>query len=245
MNRRTLIRSATLAGLSFPIFSTLHQKVANLPDDLCILFQGDSITDAGRDKGRYYGNDNWGMGQGYVRHVVTELLGLNPTTNLRCYNRGISGNKVFQLAERWEEDCLMLKPDVLSVLIGVNDFWHSLSHGYEGNVDTYERDLRALLDRTIKALPEITIIIGEPFVLLEGSAIERDPWSRKFPAYQAISREIADEYKAVFIPYQQIFNRALDLADTSYWCPDGVHPSMAGNYLMANGWLEAFYSVLE
>ena len=116
-----------------PDFSKEASSIS-MPKGLTILFQGDSITDGGRDRGQYYANNARGMGQGYVRHITTELLGNHPGSELRIYNRGISGHKVFQLRDRWVDDCLILKPDVLSILIGVNDFWHTLDWGYQGTV---------------------------------------------------------------------------------------------------------------
>ncbi|MFQ5445562.1 MAG: SGNH/GDSL hydrolase family protein [Saprospiraceae bacterium] len=208
-----------------------------------ILFQGDSITDAGRNRGQYYANDAGGMGGGYARHIVTHLLGSMPGKNFRFYNRGISGNKVFQLAARWEDDCLQLQPDVLSILIGVNDFWHTLSGGYTGTVETYETDFRQLLERTKKALPEVKLIIGEPFAVAGGSAIG-ERWEA-FAAYREAAQKIASSFGAVFLPYQSIFDKALKLAPSQYWAHDGVHPSMAGSYLMAEAWLAGFKKLGE
>ncbi|MFK7978663.1 MAG: SGNH/GDSL hydrolase family protein [Saprospiraceae bacterium] len=200
-----------------------------------ILFQGDSITDAGRKKDRYYANDASGMGLGYVHHIVTALLGQNPNKDIKCYNRGISGHKVFQLANRWEDDCLQIQPDILSILIGVNDFWHTLDWGYKGTAEVYEKDFRALLERTQKALPKVKLIIAEPFVL-RGTAIVEEKWYPAFSAYQKAAKSIANDFGAAFIPLQAIFDKALEVAPVSYWCPDGVHPSLAGGYLMAEAW---------
>ncbi len=217
----------------------LHARgIDEIPTTLTILFQGDSITDAGRDRSWYYANDPRGMGGGYVYQIVSHLLGTHPEKEWRYYNRGISGNKVFQLADRWEDDCLHLEPDVLSILIGVNDFWHSL-RDYDGTVEVYNTDFRKLLDRTLKRLPNVKLIIGEPFAVKGGSAIS-DQWYPDFPGYQEAARDIANDYKAAFIPYQQIFDQALDQAPVSYWCPDGVHPSMAGAYLMKEAWIKTF-----
>ena len=238
--KKTALLAAGSVGLpSLVKAHELEQK--NIPENLTILFQGDSITDAGRDKGRYYPNDGSGMGNGYVYQIVAKLLGTYPSKNLRCYNRGISGNKVFQLANRWEDDCLQLKPDVLSILIGVNDFWHTLSWGYKGTFKTYEKDFRALLDRTKAAYPNIKLIIGEPFAVEGGTAIGEE-WHPAFNAYRQSAKSIAADYNAVFIPYQNIFDEALNQAPVSFWCADGVHPSIAGNYLMAQHWLKAFDS---
>lgn len=242
--RKILGGLSALAGL--PAFSWLNQLEIpkDIPKGMTILFQGDSITDAGRDKGAYYANDGRGMGQGYVRHTVTELLGSHADKDLKFYNRGISGHKVFQLRNRWKDDCLILQPDVLSILIGVNDYWHTLDWNYDGTSEVYERDFRGLLDQTKDQLPEVQLIIGEPFVLHDGTSIKKDKWEGAFEEYQVAARGIAKDYSATFIPYQEIFEEALKVAPTSYWCPDGVHPSMAGNFLMSSAWLDAFYKTV-
>ena len=122
-----------------------------------VLFQGDSITDAGRKKGGDpVPNDQAAMGSGYAWLAAADLLVDNPDWGLKILNRGISGNKVYQLAERWDADCLALKPNVLSILIGVNDIWHTLNGNYNGTVDKYKNDYRALLERTRKALPKVS-----------------------------------------------------------------------------------------
>jgi lysophospholipase L1-like esterase len=245
-SRRSFLRQASLAALSLPVIAPIIQAAnrhvspgRELKEKSVILFQGDSITDAWRHKDRYYANDSLGMGIGYVHYAATNLLGRHPGKHLKFYNRGVSGHKVFQLAGRWEEDCLQLGPDVLSILIGVNDYWHTLDFGYSGTANSYEDDLRKLLDRTKKALPNVRLIMGEPFYVKGGTAI-KERWHGEFPAYQAAARQIAEDYQAVFIPYQAVFNKALETAPVEYWCPDGVHPSLAGNYLMAHAWMESF-----
>jgi lysophospholipase L1-like esterase len=245
-DRRTFIKNASIGSAGLITAPLLGQSALKnltpeqIPENLTILFQGDSITDAGRNRSRYYANEGGGMGNGYVYQIASEMLGMNPGNKFRFYNRGISGNKVFQLAERWEDDCLQLKPDVLSILIGVNDFWHTLSSGYEGTAESFDTDLRQLLDRTIKALPGIKLIIGEPFAVEGGTAIHSG-WYPEFPRYQKAAKNIAEEHGALFIPYQEIFNDALKKAPVDYWCPDGVHPSIAGGYLMKKAWLDAFF----
>lgn len=225
------------------IYSSLNPAPAPpLPKGLRILFQGDSITDAGRDRGRYYANQGSGLGNGYVYQIVADLLGKNPDAQLQCFNRGISGNKVFQLTGRWEMDCLMLKPNVLSILIGVNDYWHTLSGNYDGNLSDYKNGFRKLLEKTKKELPNVKLIIGEPFAVEGGSAIDIK-WT-PFEAYRMAAWEIAKDFDAAFIPYHSIFRDALRHADVNYWCPDGVHPSIAGAYLMKEAWLKAFESLM-
>ncbi|MBI1839905.1 MAG: SGNH/GDSL hydrolase family protein [Verrucomicrobia bacterium] len=200
-----------------------------------ILFQGDSITDAGRSRDRAsVANDQGGLGSGYAAMAGVGLLLDHPGYELAIYNRGISGHKVFQLAERWEEDCLKLRPGLLSILIGVNDFWHTLGGGYKGTVETYERDYRALVQRTIDALPGVALVICEPFALRAGAV--NDKWFPEFDKYRAASRRVADEFQALFVPYQLAFDRALKHAPADYWAKDGVHPSAAGAALMAHTW---------
>lgn len=202
-----------------------------------IVFQGDSITDAGRDRKRDAPNDQRALGAGYAFIAASTLRHTMPGYDLKCYNKGISGNKVFQLADRWEEDCLRLNPDILSILVGVNDFWHTLSHGYDGTAEIYERDFRALLERTQKALPEVTLVIGEPYVVKSGSAVD-DRWFPAFLKYQAAARRVAKDFGAAFIPYQQIYDEAGKEVPGTYWAADGVHPTTAGCHLMAAAWLE-------
>jgi lysophospholipase L1-like esterase len=202
-----------------------------------ILFQGDSITDAGwsREKGDQP-NIQAALGNGYAWLAASELLVDRPTDGLKIFNRGISGHKVFQLAERWQKDCLDLKPDVLSILIGVNDYWHTLGGKYLGTVEIYERDYRALVARTLKALPKVKLLVCEPFVLRCGAV--KDEWFPEFDRYRAAARRVADTYRARFVPFQSMFNEALKYAPPAHWAGDGVHPSAAGASLMAHQWLK-------
>ncbi len=237
MDKRTFLKTGLLSTLAVP-FVSFKQSI----DDgrMTILFQGDSITDAGRDKAQYYSNSAGGMGTGYVHMAAATLLEKYPDRHLRIYNRGISGHKVFQLAGRWEDDGLQLKPDVLSILIGVNDFWHTLGGGYEGTVQIYEDDLRALLRRTKDALPQVKLILCEPFVVKGGTAVGDPKWTSVFPGYQASCRKLATEFNALYVPFQSEFDRVLPKGGAAYWCPDGVHPSLAGAKLMANAWVKAY-----
>lgn len=246
--RRDFFKKMALTGVgitSFPFLSnaTTQHISKDIPDNATILFQGDSITDAGRNRGNYYPNDGRGLGSGYAFQVIADLLGKNPAKGLKCYNRGISGHKVNQLANRWDDDCLFLKPDVLSILIGVNDFWHTLTGRYGGTAKSYDEDFRALLERTKKALPNVKLIIGEPFAVKGGTAITSQ-WDKDFPDYQKFAKQIAKDFDAAFIPYQDVFDKALKTAPVTYWCPDGVHPSIGGAWLMKNAWLEAFNGII-
>ena len=203
-----------------------------------ILFQGDSITDAGRNREKTWANDPGAFGGGYALLAAAQMLCKYPEKDLQIYNRGISGNKVFQLRERWDEECIGLNPSVLSILIGVNDFWHTLSHGYEGTVKSYEDDFMALLKYTKEKLPNVQLVIGEPFAVNNIKAVD-DSWYPAFNDYRAAAKRVAEAYGAIFIPYQTIFDEACKKVQGNYWTYDGVHPSLAGSELMAEAWLQA------
>ncbi|MFT7678595.1 MAG: lysophospholipase L1-like esterase [Planctomycetota bacterium] len=203
-----------------------------------VLFQGDSITDAGRSREHAQeANGQPGLGHGYAWLAASGLL-VNPAlADLQVFNRGISGHKVFQLADRWDADCLAIEPDVLSILIGVNDIWHARNGNYDGTVEVYERDLDALLERTRKALPETKLVICEPFVLRCG-AID-DSWFPEFDTYRAAARRVAQKHATVWVAFQSMFDEAIKYAPPEHWAGDGVHPSAAGASLMAQAWLRA------
>lgn len=245
LNRRKFITNAaigTLASIAIPdivsaaTINTAAKKISLNANDV-VLFQGDSITDWGRNKNDTTPNSFDMLGKGYAYLAAADLLLNHPGKQLSIYNKGISGNKVYQLAERWDTDCLALKPNVLSIMIGVNDFWHTLTNGYKGTIETYRDDYKKLLDRTKQAFPDVKLIIGEPFAI-KGVKSVNDTWFPKFNEYRAVSKEIADSFGAAFIPYQSIFDEALKSAPGTYWTNDGVHPSIAGANLMAHAWLK-------
>ncbi len=242
--RQAGISTALLAGL--PAFASSGEK--KKPDEKDIqdffapgditLFQGDSITDALRDKKDESPNRGPSFGMGYAYIIAAGLLKELAVKELTFYNRGISGNKVYQLAERWQKDCLELKPDIVSILIGVNDYWHMRQGRYEGTPEIYETDYRELLNRTRKELPGAKLVICEPFILAGTSAVD-ESWLEPFSRYQEIASLLAGEFETIWVPFQKVFNEALKLAPGSYWLYDGVHPSMAGSRLMADAWLKS------
>ncbi len=245
-DRRSFIKNSSMGGLAVlgvPALVSMAFKKAGVskiklrPNDT-ILFQGDSITDARRNRDMDEPNQSYGLGTGYAFIASSKLLYDSPEYRLKIYNRGISGNKVFQLADRWEQDCLSLKPDVLSILVGVNDFWHTLTIDYKGTLKTYKEDYRRLLSKTMDKLPDVKLILGEPYAL-NGVKVVNDQWYPAFDEYRIAAKDIADEFNAAFIPYQEIYDAALAQAPASYWSVDGVHPGVAGDYLMAQAWLHA------
>jgi len=207
-----------------------------------ILFQGDSITDAGRSRETAYEqNAQSALGGGYAWLAASGLLIDRPGDELAIYNRGISGNRVPDLSERWEEDCLELNPDVLSILIGVNDIWHVREGNFEGDAGTYEAGYDALLGRTRAAMPDVKLVICEPFVLQAGSV--DSSWFPEFDTYRDAARRMARKYSATWVAFQEMFDKALVYAPPEHWAGDGVHPSSAGAALMAQTWLRATEAV--
>jgi lysophospholipase L1-like esterase len=243
-SRRAFLKKAALGSLaamtipeilaaSAPKFKSKH---LSLLKGQTILFQGDSITDWGRAKDDPGYNTSRCLGSGYPMLAAASLLERHADLDLKIYNKGVSGNKVYQLVDRWETDCFALKPDVISILIGVNDLWHKLNGTYNGTPEIYSKDYIALLEMTKRVLPDVKLIIGEPFGV-RGIKAVNDNWYPEFYEYQKSAREIAGQFGAAFIPYQAIFDEAQKHAPGIYWTADGVHPTLAGAQLMAQAWL--------
>jgi len=203
-----------------------------------ILFQGDSITDAGRDRTRREVNDAAALGRGYAYLAAARLLADQPRLGLMLWNRGISGNRVPDLLARWQTDCIDLEPNLVSILIGVNDLWHKFDGRYTGSVADFEQGYRELLEQTRQALPQATIVLCEPFVLRTGVVSAK--WFPEFDQRRAVAGRLAREYQTRFVPFQSNFDRALaDDSAPAYWAADGVHPTAAGHQLLADAWLAA------
>ena len=246
-NRRTFLQQAAIGTIGLSAIPAIlsaaepskkPQNGGKLNKNSVILFQGDSITDAGRDKTALTANEQRMLGNGYALLTAAELLYQHAALDLQIFNKGISGNKVYQLAERWQTDCLDIKPNLLSILIGVNDFWHKLNGKYDGTVEIYENDYRALLKKTKEALPDLQLVIGEPFAVTGCKAVD-EKWFPEFDGYRASARKLANEFEAIFIPYHSIFAEATKTAPGVFWTGDGVHPSVAGAKLMSAAWLNA------
>ncbi len=200
-----------------------------------ILFQGDSITDAGRGQN---GGPNEALGQGYPLLIAARYGASYPERKLAFFNRGISGNKVPQLAERWQPDTLDLKPTVVSILIGVNDIWHPLNAGQEVSAEAFEAGYDKLLADTVAALPDVKLVLGEPFIL-PGKATRQkwDVWQGQLKKFQAVVEKLAVKHRATVVRYQKAFDDAVKRAPAEYWIWDGVHPTAAGHQLMADEWV--------
>lgn len=207
-----------------------------IPDGVVWLFQGDSITDCGRDRSIPAANDARALGTGYPLLLTGALRDRYPERNLQVFNRGVSGNTVDDLRARWTPDAIDLKPAVLSILIGVNDKWHTLMGTYTGTAEKYEAGYHALLDVTRAALPATRLVVMEPFVLRTGAVT--DAWFPDFDNFRAAARRVADRAKATFVPLHDMLQDLARKAAPAYWAADGVHPTVAGHAAVARQWLD-------
>jgi len=217
---------AVSRGYSYP--------VPNFKSGSRLLFQGDSITDMGRDKNPETKDRNHSLGHSYVFLLAARLGVEMPDAQLEFINRGVSGNTVGDLRQRWEKDALEVNPDVLTILIGTNNV------GLNKGLDTFEADYRAILDASRKANPELRLVLMDPFVLKSGNLKNEQAWTSRRAAtdkLRVIVAKLAKEYDAVHIKTQDIFDAAADVSpEHLIW--DGIHPLPQGQELIARHWLQ-------
>lgn len=182
-------------------------------------------------------NNAYQLGAGYAMMVAATLLKNRPEAALAFHNRGVSGNHLPALAQRWQADCLDLKPAVVSILIGVNDTVGCVRGNAQLSVDHFERDYRRLLESTRQALPDVQFVLCEPFALEVG--VITGEYIADLRRRQAVVPAIAEAFDAVFVPLQQAFDdAAASNGDPAYWIYDGIHPTAPGHRLIADQWLE-------
>ena len=200
-----------------------------------ILFQGDSITDAGRSR-----DNDWNRGLGYA-HLVSSRLGRDFPGEYNFLNRGIGGNRIVDVYARIKADIINLKPDVMSILIGINDVWHEIGSNNGVATPKFEKIYSMLISEIKEALPDIKIIIMEPFVLEGPATAEKIDEFRKDAAEKAaVARKIAKRFHLPFLPLQEKFDELCKSAPATYWLGDGVHPSAFGHQLIADEWIKVF-----
>lgn len=200
-------------------------------NELRVLFQGDSVTDCERDR-----NDPADLGNGYAASVAAWHTAAHPDSRVRFINRGVSGDRMRDLQERWERDCLDLLPDILSLLIGINDVWRRYDSADPTSLDDFARSYRDLLERA-RARTDARLVLLEPFVLPVSR--DREKWREDLdPKIQSI-RALAREYGAVYIPLDGLFAGASTRRPPQDWATDGVHPTANGHALIARAWLAA------
>jgi lysophospholipase L1-like esterase len=199
-------------------------------DNALVLFQGDSVTDAGRSRE----NDNE-LGCGYASTIAAMFSAMHPEKKVRFVNRGISGNRVTDLLGRWQEDCVNLKPDWVSILIGINNTWRRYDSNNPTTTKDFEKQLRELLEKTRKNT-KAQIILCEPFVLPVPA--DRLTWREDLDPKINVTRNLAIEFNTLLVPLDGIFAQAATLREPGFWAGDGVHPSPAGHALIAKSWLQ-------
>jgi lysophospholipase L1-like esterase len=230
---RVLVLGMALAGLpSASIGQSLFESGAR------VLFQGDSITDMGRGRSS---DPNHILGHGYAFIIAAKEGADFPERRLVFINRGVSGNTVGELASRWNADALAFKPDVLSVLIGVNDAGRKLGGNEPFVADEFAKIYDQLLAETVAALPNVKLVLGEPFYAPgRATAARMDDWKSAMKALRAATEKLAGKYRAPVVHYQKVFDDAFKRAPVDYWIWDGIHPTYAGHQLMADEWRRAY-----
>lgn len=226
---------ACLLAMTWMGTALAAESAADMPvftKDMRILFQGDSITDGNRGRSQ---DPNHILGHGYAFIIAAKFGAAFPERNLTFINRGVSGNKVTDLAARWKADTLELKPDLLSVLIGVNDAGFITSKKDPlMTAETYEQGYDQLLRDTQAALPSVRFVLGEPFLVPADSNSAR--WEEIKKMQAAVAR-LAQKYHAPVVHFQQMFDAACQRAPAKYWVWDSVHPTYSGHQLMADEWV--------
>ncbi len=206
-----------------------------------ILFQGDSITDARRS----WENDI-DVGLGYPL-LVKASLGFEAPGQYEFVNRGISGNRIVDVYARIKADIINLRPDVMSILIGVNDVWHEFSESPNGvDADKFYKIYDMLIGEVLSELPDIKIMIMEPFAL-NGSGTEKD-WDSFYPEVRKraeMAKKISQKYNLPYVELQDGFDELSKNTENSYWLTDGVHPTAMGYEYIKTEWIRAFKALLN
>lgn len=207
-------------------------EVVDVPafkENIRILFQGDSITDGNRGRSA---DPNHILGHGYCFIIAAKYGSQYPERKLVFMNRGISGNTVLDLEKRWQKDTLDLKPDVLSIMIGIND------SGKNVPLEQYEQVYDKLLADTKAANPNIRFVLCEPFFLPKDGHKEGNARDADLKKRQAIVEKLAKKFNAPVVKLQLVFDDACKRAPAEYWVWDGVHPTYSGHQLMADEWVK-------
>ncbi len=205
-----------------------------------ILFFGDSITDALRVRD-YQDNVKapYGLGTGYVNAVASELVHSDPT-RFEVINTGISGNRCVDLYARIKKECWNYQPDVISILVGVNEVWHEVFYQNGVSVERYERVYRMIIEDTLKTLPNVKIMLVEPFVQRGSVTEEHFEQFSKVSEYAGVVKKLAKEYQLSFVELQKPMDDYAEKFGAEKTLIDGVHPTIAGARVIANEWMKVF-----
>lgn len=203
-------------------------------DGQVVLFQGDSITDCGRDR-----SDITSLGGGYADIIAKLYRTLFPEAGVTFINKGIGGNRVKDLLARYEEDFRSIQPDYLSILIGVNDTWRRYDNNDPTGSEEFESTYRELLTKLRRDLPDCKLVMIEPFLL--NSLPDRAAWREDLDPKIHVVRKLAKEYADYYIPMDGIFAKAeVEEYTCEQLAQDGVHPSAIGHRMIAEEYLKIF-----
>ncbi len=214
-----------------------------------ILFQGDSITDCDRARPNMNKTE---LGMGYPHFVKAALNSRYPGAHT-FVNRGISGNRIVDLYARIKIDAINLAPDFMSILVGVNDVWHEINYQNGVGAEKFEKIYTMYVEEIRAALPNIKIMIMEPFVLpgsnttgeLEDGADKYTLFRAETEKRAAVARRVAEKFSLPFVPLQDMFDEACKEAPADYWLWDGVHPTEAGHQRIMEKWIKAFEEITK
>ena len=195
-----------------------------------VLFYGDSITDAGRL------GDEAGLGSGYVAGCASRLAADYAEWDLRCTNTGVSGNRVYDLESRLDDDLLAHRPSLVSIMIGINDTWRRYDSGLVSPIADFEACLRRILER-VRGELAARVVICEPFLL--PTPPDRAAWREDLDPRIASVRALAREFADALVPLDGLFASAACGQPMDAWLGDGVHPTPAGHALIADAWIAA------
>jgi lysophospholipase L1-like esterase len=210
-----------------------------------ILFQGDSITDGNRIKDNEW-DLNHQIGHSYAYLITASLGARHWGRQLDFVNRGVSGNRIVDLYSRLQQDVLNQKPDVLSILIGVNDVQMQVNSQQSFPYIRYEKVFRILLDEVFEILPDCKVILCEPFILPVGQVKERfEQWYKAICCIQEVVYHLAQEYRTVYVALQDRFSELAKLNGPEYWMWDGIHPTVAGHQIIADAWLDGTEKIMN
>ncbi|MBR4419304.1 MAG: SGNH/GDSL hydrolase family protein [Clostridia bacterium] len=215
-----------------------------------ILLFGDSITDMCRNRELNKPSDIWSYGNGYPFFIAGNLYKEDPN-KYQVINRGIGGNRIVDLYARIKCDVWNIQPDVLSILIGINDIWHEIANSNGVELERFERVYKSLIEDTLKVLPNVKIILCEPFVLLGYETCNTAENPNRFKQflkvknYATVVKKLADKYNLYFLPLQEKFDKMAEKYGAEQFLYDGVHPMIAGAKLIADEWIDLFKNKIE
>ncbi len=251
LDRRTFIKSGAYGGATALAVSTSADaattnslgvggygyRLPKLTKGSRLLFLGDSITDM--KWGRNERDRNHYLGHSYV-YLIASRLGVDmPEAQLKFFNRGISGHKVSDLKARWQKDAIDMEPNLLSILVGVNDV--SQGDGKRVPLEQWETDYRFILDASRKANPGLPLVLLDPFILRSGRLSNETAWKHwrgEVDKLRTIVAQLAKDYDAVHVKTQEVFDAAAKAVSPEHWIWDGVHPLPQGHELIARNWLQ-------